>query len=75
MAKKRGLAPKPPEETKQALIQLRINALEKEQFARAAKLDNRPLSSWIRDRLLRLSQQELAEQSGSYGGVQLPHLT
>ena len=61
MAKKRGPGLKAPETVKKALIQIRINASEKAQFARAAELDNRPLSSWIRDRLIRASLEELGE--------------
>lgn len=59
MGKKRGPKPKSPSETKEGTIQLRVNEAEKAQFVRAAALDNRPLSSWIRDRLLRISEKEL----------------
>ena len=62
MAKKRGPAPKPADTAKTALVQIRISESEKSQFVRAAALDNRPLSSWIRDRLLRLSREELGEK-------------
>ena len=59
MGKKRGPTPKPPDTAKTALIQIRISAAEKAELVQAAELDNRPLSNWIRDRLLRLSREEL----------------
>jgi hypothetical protein len=61
MGKKRGPAPKSASEAKQALIQIRVNEGEKAQFQAAAERDNRPLSSWIRDRLLKASKSELAK--------------
>jgi len=48
---------------KDELIQIRVNAAEKEAFANAALLDGKKLSEWVRDRLRRLSRQEL-EQAG-----------
>ncbi len=58
--KKRGGAPrKPPERAKAALLQIRLNAAEKHAFARAAELDGKKISEWVRDRLRRLARQEL----------------
>ena len=59
MRKKPGPKKKPASEAKETTLQIRINQSEKDQFAKAAGLDNRPLSSWIRDRLLKLSRQEI----------------
>ena len=50
-------------ETKAELMQIRVTAAEKETFADAAALDGKDLSEWVRDRLRRLSRQEL-EQAG-----------
>jgi uncharacterized protein (DUF1778 family) len=58
---KRGAPRKSAEKAKAELIQLRVNAAEKEAFNEAATLDGKKLSEWIRDRLRRLSRQELQE--------------
>ena len=63
MAKKRGAPSKGADKAKAELIQLRVNAAEKKAFVDAADLDGKKLSEWIRDRLRRLSRQEL-EESG-----------
>jgi uncharacterized protein (DUF1778 family) len=55
---------KPPKTDR---IELRIGADEKELFQRAADNDGRPLSNWIRDRLLRAARQELSEKEGGKG--------
>ncbi len=55
---------KPPKTDR---IELRIGADEKELFQRAADNDGRPLSNWIRDRLLRAARQELGEKEGGKG--------
>jgi uncharacterized protein (DUF1778 family) len=60
---KRGAPRKSADKAKAQLIQLRVNAAEKNAFVDAADLDGKKLSEWIRDRLRRLSRQEL-EQSG-----------
>jgi uncharacterized protein (DUF1778 family) len=51
---------RPKSETpKDARIDLRIEAAEKELFERAAAQDSRPLSNWIRSRLLKAARAEL----------------
>lgn len=57
--KKRGAPKKSPEKAKGELLQIRVNSAEKRAFADAADLDGKKLSEWIRDRLRRLSRQEL----------------
>ena len=59
----RGAPKKPPDKVKGALIQLRVNAAEKQAFGDAADLDGKKLSEWMRDRLRRLAREEL-EQHG-----------
>jgi uncharacterized protein (DUF1778 family) len=59
MKKKRGAPHKPPDTAKGALLQIRLNAAEKAGFQRAADLDGKKLSEWIRDRLRRLARDEL----------------
>jgi uncharacterized protein (DUF1778 family) len=51
-------------ETKNARLELRVAEDEKDLFQRAADQDGRPLSNWIRDRLLRVARQELGEEDG-----------
>ena len=63
MAKKRGAPPKPVANSKTELIQLRVGEAEKAAFQRAAELDGKKLSEWIRDRLRRDSRKELEERS------------
>jgi len=63
MAKSRGAPRKSAKKAKAALIQLRVNAAEKQAFVDAAELDGKKLSEWIRDRLRRLARHEL-ESSG-----------
>jgi uncharacterized protein (DUF1778 family) len=55
---------KPPKTDR---LELRVGADEKELFQRAADCDGRPLSNWIRDRLLRAARQELAEEEKARG--------
>ena len=59
MKKKRGAPKKSPDKAKASLLQIRLGAAEKETFARAAELDGKKVSEWIRDRLRRISRQEL----------------
>jgi uncharacterized protein (DUF1778 family) len=60
MAKKRGRpSGSITGEAKGELMQIRVSAAEKETFAAAAALDGKDLSEWVRDRLRRLSRQEL----------------
>jgi uncharacterized protein (DUF1778 family) len=68
--KNRGAPKKSPDKAKGSLIQLRVNAEEKQAFMDAAELDGKKLSEWIRDRLRRLSRQELEER-----GRKVPFLT
>jgi hypothetical protein len=64
-AKNKGGAPKKPALlAKGAIIQLRINPAEKEAFQKAADLDGKKLSEWMRDRLRRVSRQELEAAGG-----------
>jgi uncharacterized protein (DUF1778 family) len=51
-------------ETKNSRLELRVADEEKDLFQRAADQDGRPLSNWIRDRLLRVARQELGEGDG-----------
>jgi len=46
--------------TKDARLEIRITQVEKEQLQEAADQDARPLSNWIRDRLLKAAKEELA---------------
>jgi uncharacterized protein (DUF1778 family) len=46
---------------KSDLMQIRLDAAEKQAFADAAALDGKDLSEWVRDRLRRLARKELEE--------------
>ena len=48
---------------KSDIMQIRLDAAEKQAFADAAAMDGKDLSEWVRDRLRRLARQEL-EQAG-----------
>lgn len=61
--KKPGAPRKPPGKAKTELLQIRVSAAELQAFSDAADLDGKKRSEWIRDRLRRLSRQEL-EQAG-----------
>jgi uncharacterized protein (DUF1778 family) len=50
--------------TKDARLEIRITQAEKEQLQEAADQDARPLSNWIRDRLLKAAREELAAKPG-----------
>ena len=56
---RRGAAKKSPEKSKSELLQIRLNPTEKKAFALAAELDGKKVSEWIRDRLRRVSREEL----------------
>lgn len=45
---------------KDARLEIRITQAEKELCQKAADQDSRPLSNWIRDRLLKAAREELA---------------
>jgi predicted HicB family RNase H-like nuclease len=59
MQKKRGAPRKLPEKAKSEMVQLRLSSAEKQAFALAAELDGKKISEWIRDRLRRVSRQEI----------------
>jgi uncharacterized protein (DUF1778 family) len=46
---------------KAELLQIRLSVSEKTTFSDAAELDGKNVSEWIRDRLRRVSRQELQE--------------
>lgn len=54
-------ATKPPS-TKDARLEIRISQAEKELCQRAADQDDRPLSNWIRSRLVKSAQEELERE-------------
>jgi uncharacterized protein (DUF1778 family) len=49
---------------KSSRLELRLADGDKELFQRAAEQDGRPLSNWIRDRLLKAARAELGEGGG-----------
>jgi len=51
-------------ETKDTRLDMRVSQDEKELFQRAAEQDGRPLSNWIRDRLLKAARTELGASKG-----------
>jgi hypothetical protein len=61
MKSNRGAPKKSAAKSKGDHIQFRVNPAEKEAFERAADLDGKKLSEWIRDRLRRVSRQELED--------------
>jgi hypothetical protein len=67
---KRGAPKKPSDKAKSELLQIRVQTAEKRAFSAAAELDGKKLSEWIRDRLRRLSRQELEA-----AGIPVPFLT
>jgi hypothetical protein len=62
MKKKRGAPTKPPAKAKGELVQIRLTADEKAAFVQAADLEGSALSQWIRNRLRRVSREELEAQ-------------
>lgn len=58
---KQGRPRKPPEERRGELLQIRVEAVEKQCFAEAAKLAGQSLSVWARDQLRRAARQMFAE--------------
>ena len=50
----------PTDTTKNTRLDMSVSEAEKELFQRAAEQDGRPLSNWIRDRLLKAANAELA---------------
>ncbi len=59
MAKKRGAPAKPPDKAKAEVLQIRLSGAEKRAFARAAEIDGKKVSEWIRDRLRAIPREEL----------------
>ena len=59
MKKKLGAPRKTAARSKREVIHLRVNDTEKRAFELAADQDGKKLSEWIRDRLRRLSREEL----------------
>ena len=55
-------------DTKTSRLELRLTDEEKDLYQRAAELDNRPLSNWIRDRLNKAARAELGEKGGKGKG-------
>jgi hypothetical protein len=58
---KRGRPQGATGKSKGEVMQVRLDAAEKQAFTDAAALDGKDLSEWVRDRLRRLSRQELEE--------------
>ena len=65
MKKKTGAPKKPASKAKGELVQILLNSAEKQAFQDAADLDGKKLSEWIRDRLRRLSRDELEKEGRS----------
>ena len=61
MAKQRGAPRKPPGEAKGILMQIRVDAAEKQAFSETAALCGQTLSVWVRDQLRRIAQRKLTE--------------
>jgi uncharacterized protein (DUF1778 family) len=70
MGKKRGAPRKAAVNAKPELLQLRLSGPEKETFRKAAELDGKKMSEWIRDRLRRDARSELEAL-----GQEVPFLT
>ena len=58
--------------TKTSRLELRLADGDKELFQRAAEQDGRPLSNWIRDRLLKAARAELGDGGGKGKGKRRP---
>jgi predicted HicB family RNase H-like nuclease len=63
MARKRGRPPVAPEKAKAGVLQVRVEASEKQAFQEAAQLAGIALSAWVRERL-RLAAREELEEAG-----------
>jgi hypothetical protein len=59
MKKKTGRPRKSPSKSLNRTLQFRLTDAEKQAFSEAAELSGQEVSVWIRDRLRRLSRQEL----------------
>jgi len=60
--KKRG-RPKSTDSIKEEYMELRLFAVEKEAFNRAAQAAGLSLSAWVRERLRRIAKKELEEMN------------
>jgi uncharacterized protein (DUF1778 family) len=58
---KRGRPQGSSGKAKGEVMQIRMDAAEKQTFTDAASLDGKDLSEWVRDRLRRLARQELEQ--------------
>jgi hypothetical protein len=67
---RRGRPPKGSDKIKSIRLDMRLLATEKEGFRLAAELSGLELSSWIRERLRRAAQAELAA-----AGAEIPFLS
>lgn len=54
-------------DTLDARLEVRLTTAEKEMFQRAADHDGRPLSNWIRDRLVKAARAEVGDEKGGGG--------
>lgn len=63
MEKKRGRPPKSPDRAKGVLLQVRLEAAERQAFDDAASLSGLTLSAWLRERMRVVARREL-EQAG-----------
>ena len=55
----RGRPPKPPDQTKGKILQVRVEEAEREGFKAAASLSGLDLSAWARERLRAAARKEL----------------
>ena len=62
MGKKRGAPPKPPEQRKGHVVQIRLTSDEKAGCERAAHLDGMKMSKWARETLTRGAQRRIARE-------------
>jgi hypothetical protein len=59
MKTQRGRPPKPPDQTKGKILQVRVEDAEREGFRAAAVLAGLDLSAWARERLRTAARKEL----------------
>jgi len=62
MTNKRGAPPKPPEKRKSKVVQIRLTESEKADCESAAQLDDKKMSDWARDTLVRAARRRLKRQ-------------
>ena len=58
MKPKRGRPPKPPEESKGEVYQLRLSEAERAEYQKAADRAEMLLAAWMRDRLSKAAKRE-----------------